>query len=30
LIQSGIRLPLVALSEVHHNTLLNAFSQTQT
>jgi 4-hydroxy-tetrahydrodipicolinate synthase len=30
LIQSGIRLPLVALSEVHHQTLLNAFSQTHT
>lgn len=29
-IQSGIRLPLVALSDVHHNSLLNAFSQTQT
>lgn len=28
LIQSGIRLPLVALSESHHQTLLNAFSQT--
>lgn len=27
-IQSGIRLPLVTLSEVHHNALLNAFSQT--
>lgn len=27
-IQSGIRLPLVTLSEVHHNDLLNAFSQT--
>lgn len=27
-IQSGIRLPLVPLSEVHHNALLNAFSQT--
>ena len=29
-IQSGIRLPLVPLSEVHHNALLNAFSQTHT
>lgn len=29
-IQSGIRLPLVPMSEVHHNALLNAFSQTHT